>query len=614
MRVAFVNLPWASPQVPSIQCGLLKAQLRQHGYQADVLYLNLDLAAVIGHARYAAIMAARGERFTLLGEWLFGAAAFGPRADVADYLAAAGAARALPVPADELTDLREVVLPQWLERIAADPRWEQYDVVGFTSTFQQNVAAIALARLLKARHPGLITLFGGANFDGEMGPEYVRTISWIDYAIIGAADQALPAFLDALTSGQDPAGLPGVCARTPEGTAAISQPAAPVNDLDALPAPDYAEYFETLDRLGRTAVLGQRRPHLLYETSRGCWWGAKHHCTFCGLNGLGLGYRHKSPKVVMRDLADLISKYRVLRIDMVDNILEQSYLRNLLPELASTGWDLQLFFEVKANLTAAQLGVLKEAGVNTIQPGIESLSSHCLDLMRKGSSLLINLRLLKWARYYGLDVSWNILTGFPGETDEDYLGQAELIPSLLHLQPPAECGRIWLERFSPYYFDPSFPIEDITVPDAYRYVYPAGLRLDKIAYYFEYRATQVAAPQAVGKLAAAVSGWQSAWAGRQPPVLRYERGQEWLRLTDTRDGRHREAVLDGWQAAAYELSGDRARTVAALVEHVKPVAGVTGLERRMHEFVANCVAERLMAMEDGHYFSLAVPASKPPAG
>jgi radical SAM superfamily enzyme YgiQ (UPF0313 family) len=33
---------------------------------------------------------------------------------------------------------------------------------------------------------------------------------------------------------------------------------------------------------------------LLFEASRGCWWGAKHHCTFCGLNGLSMTFRSKS--------------------------------------------------------------------------------------------------------------------------------------------------------------------------------------------------------------------------------------------------------------------------------------------------------------------------------
>ena len=48
------------------------------------------------------------------------------------------------------------------------------------------------------------------------------------------------------------------------------------------------------------------------------------------------------------------------------------------------------------------------------------LSTHVLKLMRKGTSMLQNLRLLKWCRYYGIEVAWNLIWGFPGETEEDY--------------------------------------------------------------------------------------------------------------------------------------------------------------------------------------------------
>lgn len=37
---------------------------------------------------------------------------------------------------------------------------------------------------------------------------------------------------------------------------------------------------------------------LVLEGARGCWWGEKHHCTFCGLNGSLMKFRSKPPKVL----------------------------------------------------------------------------------------------------------------------------------------------------------------------------------------------------------------------------------------------------------------------------------------------------------------------------
>ena len=65
----------------------------------------------------------------------------------------------------------------------------------------------------------------------------------------------------------------------------------PIDDLDALPVPDYSDYFRDLDASGVSADV---LPVLLFETARGCWWGAKSHCTFCGLNGGAMAFRAKS--------------------------------------------------------------------------------------------------------------------------------------------------------------------------------------------------------------------------------------------------------------------------------------------------------------------------------
>jgi hypothetical protein len=37
-------MPWARVDVPSIQCGLLKAGLARHGHDVEVRYLNMELA------------------------------------------------------------------------------------------------------------------------------------------------------------------------------------------------------------------------------------------------------------------------------------------------------------------------------------------------------------------------------------------------------------------------------------------------------------------------------------------------------------------------------------------------------------------------------------------
>src|SRR5262249_53108276 len=192
-----------------------------------------------------------------------------------------------------------------------------------------------------------------------------------------------------------------------------------------------------------------------------------------GLNRLGMSYRSKSPERVLAQLSELARKHRVRFFNAVDNILDLKYLDGLFHRLHERKVGFQLFYEVKANLTREQLRTLYLGGVCCIQPGIESLSSHVLKLMRKGCTMLQNVRLLKWCRYYGIQVQWNLLWGFPGETEADYRQQLEVLKRISHLEPPHVQVRIALERFAPYFEDREhFPVRDVRPAAGYRHLYP----------------------------------------------------------------------------------------------------------------------------------------------
>lgn len=606
--VALINVPWARCEVPSIQCGLLKAELLGHGVATDVHYLNLELAVVLGARTYQGLADLPGEQACMLGEWLFGAAAFGPRDDEDAYLRhvdAEAVCEPLGLSASRLKQLRSIVLPAWVAEVSGQPRWGEYAIIGFSSTFEQNVAALALAKAIKERRPGVRIVFGGANFEDEMGAEYVRALPWIDYAVLGEGDIAFPALVTRILNGEDGADVPGVCAMRDGELRAPGKPEQ-VRNMDQLPVPDYSDYFEAVRGLGADNVLAGSRIHLPYESSRGCWWGEKHHCTFCGLNGTGMNYRSKSPGLAASEIAELVDRYQVTSIDAVDNILDMSYLSAFCTALTEAPWSASIFYEVKANLRPDQLKTLKAAGIRAIQPGIESLSSHVLSVMRKGSTLAVNLRLLKWAQYYRIFAAWNILHGFPGETDADYEAQIELLPSLWHLRPPGTCCRVALERFSPYFSDPSFPIRDVKPAAAYGYVYGSRVDLAKIAYFFDYKAEGTASVKVRRELAAAVQHWKAKWSGGQPPIFCYERGPSWLKLHDTRGPKPRSATLTGWRALAYEYCGQTARP-ASKVASCLAGAGHTVADAAIERFIRTCLADRLMAADGDRYFSLALP-------
>ncbi len=145
-----------------------------------------------------------------------------------------------------------------------------------------------------------------------------------------------------------------------------------------------------------------REVALPLQASRGCWWGQRSQCAFCGLNGLGLGYRARSPERVVQELEHMADSAGLYRFQLLDNILDMRAFATWLLRLAASGRPWNLFAEVKSNLGERHVRLLAAAGLRWLQPGIESLDSRLLALMGKGARAWQQVQLLKLAREHGL--------------------------------------------------------------------------------------------------------------------------------------------------------------------------------------------------------------------
>jgi ribosomal peptide maturation radical SAM protein 1 len=608
--VALVSMPFVDAQRPSIQLGLLKSLAAARGFPVRTLHAYLGFAAKIGLNDYQLLVQHRG---AMLGEWLFSLAAFrdaAPDPDSQLVRDLAGDFSHLAASPGELlsrlTRLREVDIPSFLDSLVDEFAWHEMAVVGFSSTFEQNTASFALARRLKERYPHIFTVFGGANFDGDMGPEFVRAFDYIDAAVIGEADIAFPRLLGALAEGSDIRAIPGVALRI-DGAVSVTPPRPPIAQLDDLPVPDYGDYFELAENLGILSRAGRRKVWLPIETARGCWWGAKHHCTFCGLNATTMQFRAKSAGRVLDELAQQARRYRSFKFEAVDNILDPSYLRDLFPRLAESEAGYEFFYEVKANLSRAQLKLMAEAGVVNIQPGLESLSSHVLGLMRKGVRAVQNVNLLRWCEYYGIRVSWNLLWGFPGETEQDCFEQAAAIPHLHHLQPPESAARIWLERFSPLFSGhDTCGLTGKTPQRSYRYVYPDDVDLERVAYFFDYDEGGLA-DHAYAGVRAAVAAWSDARLGDSTPTLTQSSAPHFVQISDQRhQGQDGTYAFEDTLADLYLACSDRPTTAGA----VRRKLDLRLPEQAIQEIFAEFERRGLMFIDGQFALALALPAVK----
>jgi ribosomal peptide maturation radical SAM protein 1 len=326
-----------------------------------------------------------------------------------------------------------------------------------------------------------------------------------------------------------------------------------------------------------------------------------------------MAFRSKSAERALAEIHHLRERYGARMVSVVDNILDMRYFRTLLPLLAEEELELSFFYEVKANLTLDQVRTLASAGVRRIQPGIESFSDNVLALMRKGTTALQNVQLLKWCRELEVIPEWNLLYGFPGERPADYEEMLPLLDAIDFLDPPGACGPVRLDRFSPYHADPAaFGMHRVEPLEAYRHLYPVEPEaLKRIAYYFDFQYADRRVPlEYAGPVLERVQRWMD--EGPNGGLWLTGAGTQALALVRDRVGTARETVqLEGWQAQAY-VACDSACSLAALMRLSRLQA--VG-ERTVRSFLDWCVWHQLMITRGGRYLALGVhapPRTAPP--
>ena len=470
-------MPWMATNFPSIQLAVLARAAEAIGHECDRYEYFLDFAARIGLRTYGRIAGGDGT----VGEAIFAGALKCPVA-VDDMVNLVGL-----VPADVTRPYLEaltIVAEEFVESVADEVDWSQYGVIGFSLTIEQHASSMALARAIKRRHSDVTIVIGGTSCAGTMGIALLRACTAFDYAVCTDGEHLFPALLTALETGAE-VNLRGVAMR--RGQACVMGDGG--DNLAHFVKPSmqgitFDPYFKRLERLGLRDRINAWLP---IETSRGCWYGEKNQCKFCGLHEL-MQYRQADVAELVSALATLSDRHGIDRFFAVDLIMPQSFYRGTLQTLAQSDREWDFFYEVKANITREQVSLLKAAGVNWIQPGIESLSHRSLKLMSKGAEPFHNIQLLKWCEELSIRVSWNIIYGLPFEEDADVLETVRRIPMLYHLQPPSGAGKFQLHRFSPYFNDPgSYGIFDIRPTQLFEAVFGTVDDLAKdIAYQFDY--------------------------------------------------------------------------------------------------------------------------------
>ncbi|MGW1951384.1 RiPP maturation radical SAM C-methyltransferase [Streptomyces sp. NPDC001920] len=605
-----MNMPFADWNRPSFALGQLSTLVHREfngRARAHVCYLNQDMAEYFGTRLYESLSVSHDHVDTGIGDWLFRHIAFPGEPDTAtEYFQRYYRGARWEGFRAEILRARDGLL-RFCEELIDRYRLDEADIVGFSSMFAQHVPSMALARLIKERSPKTLVVLGGANCEAPMGAVVAEHVPAVDFVFSGPALNTFGEFIQCVLDGEPERAdtIPGILSRRNCRDPRFRKAIGTERDIDDFFLPDYDSFFAALDNHPELRRTGTSEPMLFFETSRGCWWGQRSHCTFCGLNGESMAFRAMAPDLAVQQfnwLFEFAPEYTSLFC--TDNVMPRNYARDVFPRLDPPAGT-SIFYEVKLPLSRQVLQAMTDAGVTVVQPGIEALASSTLKLMGKGTTAFQNLQFLKHCNEFGIKPEWNLLIGFPGEDPAVYRKYVEELRDFFHLVPPHGVYMVRFDRFSPYFKrSEDFGLDLIPV-DYYALTYPFGAEaLSDLAYFF---ADQNLAPYTLNavewhdQLSRLVIEWRDAWYG-EPEAPRRE-----LCLVTTDDGRL--AVRDSRSGvlSVHPVDEATARLLHRLSSPAKPdqlardwAEGPDDLRRRL----GHLSEQRFLFTENGRVMSL----------
>lgn len=392
--IALVSMPWSLFTRPSVQLGSLKAYLEKNqNISVDCLHPYLGAAKTLSPPVYTYLC-----KKSWAGEALYSALLFGKNGTHAEQIFKNNCRdnRVVAESYGTLVDDLESHLEEWLNSID----FAKYLLIGFSVCFSQFFSSLAAARKIKQSHPNAIIVFGGSTCVEPLGQSLVDNFDFLDFVLEGEGEKQLEELIQEVINDT-------------RHTHSQRKKCCQEFPLDKLPCPNYDDYFKELEKLYPEKPFS---PTLPIEFSRGCWWGK---CAFCNLNLQWKSYRRKTAEKMISEVKELIMNYGSIDFSFCDNALPPSETDHFFKTLSNSSVDLSFFAEIRAINDPEKLSLYKQGGLEKVQAGIESFSTGLLKKMKKGTTTIENLAVMKHCMESSIVLEGNLLVEFPGSSEDD---------------------------------------------------------------------------------------------------------------------------------------------------------------------------------------------------
>ena len=300
--------------------------------------------------------------------------------------------------------------------------------------------AIDVAKTVKAKMPKFPIIFGG--WHPTLLPDETLAEPYVDIVVRGQGEITLREIAEALEEKRSLREIAGISWKT--SVIRTHNPDRKVEQLDDLPIPAY----DMMDFDAYERVSGGRK--LAYATSIGCPYA----CNYCtDMVFYKRRFNALSAERVVKEMTELVTKYRIEEVALLDSNFPVDLKRAMAIArgIVETGvkfrWTFQASTDFICRMSEDDLRTLGASGVTHMGFGTESTSEPVLKLMNKRHQRVNEMyETARRAAIGGIRVTFNLIFGYPGETEED---------RIVTLQTMNDIGRQFQNvSFSPNIFTP----------------------------------------------------------------------------------------------------------------------------------------------------------------
>lgn len=286
-------------------------------------------------------------------------------------------------------------------------------IVGFTVYGSAFYFIKEISKIIKTFNESIINIAGG--YAWYYNPMAIVENNNVDLIVLGEGEETLLEIANKIFLKQDLSNIDGTIYCTKKQYNNLRKE---ILDIDMIPFPDFSSFNINKYKLKNTLPL-------LF--SRGCAW----RCKFCTTFKTWKNYRNRSANNIYKEII-----YRIENNRYLSNFLlyDCAYNQNLpmLEELCDLliQNNINILFGGHAKILPMEVNLLhkmKKAGFNYFNFGLESGSSKVLKLMNKPYTSDFAEDIIKKSFNAGIEVGVNLVVGFPGETEQDFIETVKFI-------------------------------------------------------------------------------------------------------------------------------------------------------------------------------------------